>query len=154
MPVAGVFCKLRSVFVARTPIPFRSSAACTVKAVIVLAAAYASTLRENRPPFDIIHPPPWEIVSKLLHQKLVARILSHFADPGVISKRSPIRGSAVQIRCDPIDAIGSPPPMASPHSPPKRNPQKTPYTKSCLRQYSEGEQAAIRYHTSATLGNS
>jgi hypothetical protein len=54
--------------------------------------------RENKPPFDIIHPPPWVKFSKLYHQKLVARILSHFADPAVISKWSPSRGTCGDVQ--------------------------------------------------------
>jgi hypothetical protein len=132
MTVAGFFCKVRSVFVARAPIRFRSGAACTVKAAIVLAAAYASTLTENNPPYDIIHPPPWVNFRKLVHQKLVAKIVSHLGVLTSFPKGHPFGTLAVtsKIRCDPIDAIGSPPPMASLHSPPKRNPQKHPYTEN------------------------
>jgi hypothetical protein len=59
-------------------------------------------------------------------------MLSHLKGASLNSKWSPIRGTCgdVQIRCDPIDAIGSHPPMPPLHSPLQRNPRKTPYTKN------------------------
>jgi hypothetical protein len=106
---------------AHAPRRFTNGAACTLK-----------TACENKPPYDIIHPPPWVNFRKLVHQKLVAKIVSHLGVLTSFPKGHPFGTLAVtsKIRCDPIDAIGSPPPMASLHSPPKRNPQKHPYTKN------------------------
>jgi hypothetical protein len=58
-------------------------------------------------------------VIKLFTQKLVARILSHVGVVASFPNGHPFGALAVtsKIRCDPIDAIGSPPPVASLLSP-------------------------------------
>ena len=70
-------------------------------------------------PMRIIHPPPRVEICNCFQQKLVIKILSYIVDAGFIPTRKPIRGRCGDgmSRCDPIAAIGSPPPMTSFPSP-------------------------------------